>query len=99
MIPPFSEEFNLLPNNTKLARTLSKKLGDVQVSFQNVNRSPSYIFEGSSSFNFGNALDTKKENITVLTAEANNPRFSLMARNISIANYTYFKKFLPDRPI
>jgi hypothetical protein len=76
-----------------LARTLSKKLGDVQVSFQNVNRSPSYIFEGSSSFNFGNALDTKKENITVLTAEANNPRFSLMARNISIANYTYFKNF------
>jgi hypothetical protein len=76
-----------------LARTLNKKFGDVQVSFQNVNRSPSYIYEGSSSFNFGNALDTKKENITVLTAIANNPRFSLMARNISIANYTYFKNF------
>ena len=76
-----------------LARTLNKKFGDVQVSFQNVNRSPSYIYEGNSSFNFGNALDTKKENITVLTAVANNPRFSLMARNISIANYTYFKNF------
>ena len=76
-----------------LTRTLNKKLGDIQVSFQNVNRSPSYIFEGSSSFNFGNTLNTKKENITVLTAMANNPRFSLMARNISIANYTYFKNF------
>jgi hypothetical protein len=76
-----------------LARTLNQKLGDIQVSFQNVNRSPSYIYEGNSSFNFGNNLNTKKENITVLTAVAANPRFSLMARNISIANYTYFKNF------
>jgi hypothetical protein len=76
-----------------LARTLNQKLGDVQVSFQNVNRSPSYIYEGSSSFNFNNNLNTKKENITVLTAIADNPRFTLMARNISIANYTYFKNF------
>jgi hypothetical protein len=76
-----------------LTRTLNKKLGDIQVSFQNVNRSPSYIYEGNSSFNFGNNLNTKKENITVLTAMAANPRFSLMARNISIANYTYFKNF------
>jgi len=76
-----------------LTRTLNQKLGDVRVSFQNVNRSPSYIYEGNSSFNFGNALDTKKENITVLSAMADNPRFTLMARNISIANYTYFKDF------
>jgi len=76
-----------------LARTLNQKLGDVQVSFQNVNRSPSYIYEGNSSFHFGNTLNTKKENITVLMAVANNPRFTLMARNISIANYTYFKNF------
>ncbi|MEO8855329.1 MAG: putative porin [Ginsengibacter sp.] len=76
-----------------LARTLNQKLGDIQVSFENVNRSPSYIYEGSSSFNFGNNLNTKKENITVLTATAINPRFTLMARNISIANYTYFKNF------
>ena len=39
------------------------------------------------------ASDTKKENITVLTAIANNPRFTLMARNISIANFAYFKNF------
>ena len=76
-----------------LTRTLNKKLGDVQVSFQNVNRSPSYIYEGSSSFNFNNNLNTNKENITVLTATANNPRFSLMARNVSITNYSYFKNF------
>ena len=76
-----------------LTRFLNTKLGNVQVTFQNVNRSPSYIFEGSSSFNFNNNLHTKKENITVLSAVANNPRFTLMARNISIANYTYFKNY------
>ncbi len=76
-----------------LARTLNKKLGDVQVTFQNVNRSPSYIYNGSSSFNFANNSLTKKENITALTATAVNPHFTLMARNISIANYTYFKSF------
>ena len=76
-----------------VARTLNQKLGDVQISFQNVNRSPSYIYEGNSSFNFGNNLKTNKENITVLTATAINRRFTLMARNISITNYTYFKNF------
>lgn len=76
-----------------VARNLNKKLGDVQLSFQNVNRSPSYIYEGASDFNFGNNLKTSKENITVITASAINPRFTLMARNISIANYTYFKNF------
>ena len=83
-------DFNI---NANLTRFLNTKLGDVQVSFQNVNRSPSYIFEGNSSFNFKNSLNTKKENITVLTAMANNPKFTLMARNISIANYAYFKDF------
>lgn len=76
-----------------LLRNLNKKLGDVEISFQNVNRSPSYIFEGNSSFNFNNSLNTKKENITVFSAMATNPRFALMARNISIANYTYFKNY------
>ncbi len=76
-----------------LRRTLNQKLGDVQVSFQNVNRSPSYIYEGTSSFNFNGNATTQKENITVLTAAASNPRFTLMARNISITNYAYFKNF------
>ena len=76
-----------------LTRFLNSKLGDVQVTFQNVNRSPSYIFESNSSFNFNNNLNTKKENITVISAESNNPKFTLLARNISIANYTYFTNY------
>jgi hypothetical protein len=76
-----------------LTRFLNQKLGNVQVTFENINRSPSYIFEGSSSFNLGNNLHTKKENITVITAVTNNPKFTLMGRNISITNYTYFKNY------
>ncbi len=76
-----------------LTRFLNSKLGNVQLSFQNVNRSPSYIFNGNSAFNLDSSSITKKENITVISAVANNPRFTLMVRNISIANYTFFKNY------
>ncbi|MDQ6902677.1 MAG: putative porin [Bacteroidota bacterium] len=76
-----------------LTRFLNSKFGNVQLSFQNVNRSPSYIFNGNSAFNLDSSSITKKENITVISAVANNPRFTLMVRNISIANYTFFKNY------
>lgn len=76
-----------------LTRFLNSKLGDVHVTFQNVNRTPSYIFEKSSAFNFDSSNISKKENITVISAEANNPKFTLLARNISITNYTYFSSY------
>ncbi|KAA9037277.1 hypothetical protein FW778_17780 [Ginsengibacter hankyongi] len=76
-----------------LTRFLNPKLGNIQVSFQNVNRSPSYIFNGFSSFDIDNTSLTKKENLTVISALAFNPRFTVMARNISITNYTYLKNY------
>lgn len=76
-----------------LTRFLNKKLGDVHVEFENVNRTPSFIFSGPSSFNFKNDLQTKKENITLLEARADNPKFSLEFRNMSIANYSYFLNY------
>jgi len=76
-----------------LTRFLNPKLGNIQVSFQNVNRSPSYIFDGFSSFDIDNTSLTKKENLTVISAMAFNPRFTIMARNISITNYTYLKNY------
>jgi Putative porin len=76
-----------------LTRQLNAKLGDVQVTFENVNRSPSYIFNGNSAFNLDSSSLTKKENITVISASASNPRFTIMARNISVTNYTYFKDY------
>lgn len=79
--------------NASLTRFLNEKFGNIQIGFQNINRSPSFIFEDQSSFNFKNPPANKKENITVLSAAAENPKFTLWVRNISIANYTYFKNY------
>ncbi|MEO7768650.1 MAG: putative porin, partial [Ferruginibacter sp.] len=69
---------------------LNKRLGNIRLSFNNVNRSPSYIYETGSSFNFGNTGNYKKENITSLKASADNPFFSLAVANYLITNYVYF---------
>ncbi|MEJ7675627.1 MAG: putative porin [Chitinophagaceae bacterium] len=79
--------------NASLTRFLNDKFGNIQVGFQNINRSPSFIFEAQSSFNFKNPSASKKENITFLSATAENPKFTLWFRNIAIANYAYFKNY------
>ncbi|HEV8079371.1 MAG TPA: putative porin [Chitinophagaceae bacterium] len=79
--------------HASLTRFLNEKFGNIQVGFQNINRSPSFIFEDQSSFNFKNSSASKKENITVLTAATENPKFTLWFRNISLTNYTYFKNY------
>ena len=76
-----------------LTRFLNQKFGDVQISFQNINRTPSFIFQELSSFNFKNASLTKKENTIVLSAATENPKFNLTVKNISISNYAYFKNY------
>ncbi len=91
----YATGFNAADYNAyiSLTRFLNQKLGNVQVSFQNLSRSPSYIFNANSSFSLDRYTLAKKENITVFAATAQNPRFTLMARNISITNYTYFKNY------
>ncbi len=79
--------------NASLTRFLNQKFGNIQIGFQNINRSPSFIFEDQSSFNFKNSSASKKENITVISAAADNPKFTIWFRNLSIANYTYFKNY------
>ena len=79
--------------NASLTRFLNQKFGNIQIGFQNINRSPSYIFQDQSSFNFKNPSLSKKENIIVLSAAADNPKFKLWFRNISITNYAYFKNY------
>ncbi|MEO5782355.1 MAG: putative porin, partial [Ginsengibacter sp.] len=79
--------------NASLTRFLNQKFGNIQISFKNINRSPSYIFQDQSSFNFRNRSLSKKENITVISAATDNPKFKLWFRNISITNYAYFKNY------
>jgi hypothetical protein len=73
-----------------LSRYFSKRWGNVNLLFHNINRSPSYIYNSNSSFNFGNSGSLSKENITIIKVAAENPLINLSAANYFITNYTYF---------
>jgi hypothetical protein len=79
--------------NISLGRVLNKKLGDVRIFFNNVNRTPSFIFNNLSTFNFKNNNTYKKENITSFGAVANNSLVTLGFKNYIITNYAYFTNY------
>ena len=76
-----------------IARHLSNKLGDIRLFFKNVNRSPSFIFDKSSNFNFNNPGLTKKENIISFGADAKNSFITLGFKNHLITNLSYFTDY------
>jgi hypothetical protein len=61
--------------------------------FTNVNRTPSFIYNSLSAFNFKNSSITKKENIISFGAEATNPFIGLGFRNHLITNLSYFSDY------
>ena len=76
-----------------IARHLSNKLGDIRLFFKNVNRSPSFIFDNLSNFNFKNPGLTKKENIISFGADAKNSFITLGFKNHLITNLSYFTDY------
>ncbi|MBK7557134.1 MAG: hypothetical protein IPI54_01920 [Chitinophagaceae bacterium] len=77
-----------------ISRRLNRKLGDVHIFFKNVNRSPSFIFDNASNFNFNNNPGlTKKENIISFGADANNPFINIGFKNHLITNLAYFSDY------
>lgn len=76
-----------------LGRHFNKKLGDVVLFFNNVNRTPSFLFDNRSIFNLGNINNYKKINITSFGASAINPLLQLGFTNYLITNYTYFTDY------
>jgi len=76
-----------------LSRYLNKRLGNISLFFQNVNRTPSFIFDNRSAFNLGNANTFNKENITSFGATANNPFISIGFKDHLITNYSYFYNY------
>ncbi|MFL9485025.1 putative porin [Chitinophagaceae bacterium LWZ2-11] len=83
--------------NLSLRRQLSKKLGYLTLGFQNVNKTPSAIFMGSSETDFPIQTHSpfKKENITRLSASYINPRLGLKlgGEYYLMSNYTYSDSF------
>jgi hypothetical protein len=78
-----------------LKRFISKKIGYFQAGFQNVNRTPSFVFDNTSSFNFGGSANFNKENITNIFGSLEQPqfRFKLTGNYSLITNYTYFSDY------
>ena len=76
-----------------IGRHLNNKLGDIRLFFKNVNRSPSFIYDNTSSFNFKNQSLTKKENIISFGADATNKYFNLGFKNHIITNLAYFSDY------
>jgi hypothetical protein len=78
-----------------LKRYISRAFGYAQIGLQNVNRSPSFIFESASSFSFGNQPNFNKENTTRLFGSITNDekRWGLSASYYLLSNYTYFHDY------
>lgn len=79
-----------------LKRLLSKKLGSLEVGFHNINRTPSFIFSGHTSFPVVPIANIKKENTTMLYGRIENSdyNFSLTGEYNLTSNYTFFNNFL-----
>lgn len=79
-----------------LQRLLGKKIGYLQLGFENTSRTPSFIFDNRSSFYLMKTeLNLKKENNTHLFASYFLPnfRFRLTGHYYLITNYTYYRAF------
>jgi hypothetical protein len=76
---------------------IGKKIGYLQLGFENGNRTPSFIFDSRSSFEpiTRNGQDFKKENTTHLFASFQQPksRLQLTADYYLLTNYTYIDSF------
>jgi hypothetical protein len=78
-----------------LRRQLSRKIGSLLLGFQNVNRTPSFVFDPTTNFPVNNRTTYSKENTTRLFAEYNNPKVALRlyGEYFLVNNYSYFDSF------
>jgi hypothetical protein len=82
-----------------LRRFISKKLGALEVAFQNVNRTPSFLYSGNTSFPVKAVANLKKENTTKLSGRLNNADLNLsIAGDYNlVSNYTFFDNFFASK--
>ena len=79
-----------------LQKSLGKKIGILQLAFENVSRTPSFIFDPRSSFYLHNTAENfKKENNTHILATYTLPsfRFRLTGHYYLVTNYTYLTNY------
>lgn len=75
-----------------LKRFIAKKIGYLTVGFENINRTPSFIFNPQSSFIYDGPSNLNKENITHIFSVIDNSYLNLKLTGdyYLISNYTYF---------
>jgi hypothetical protein len=78
-----------------LKRFISKQIGYLQVGFQNVNRTPAYVFDVNSSFYLADPDNFKKENNTVIFGSLDQPhrKLKVYGSYYLVTNYTYFSNY------
>ncbi|MES1220030.1 MAG: putative porin [Bacteroidota bacterium] len=79
-----------------LQRLIGRKLGYLQLGFENVNRSPSFLYNTSSSFYFDDTTKNfNKENTTHFFASYFNPllKMKLSGDYFVVSNYMYVTSF------
>lgn len=83
-----------------LQRYVSRKIGYLQVGFQNVNRTPSSVFDAASPFFYDTLKSSfSKENTTNIFASLDVPYYHLKLKGAYylISNYAYFADYFKER--
>jgi hypothetical protein len=81
-----------------LKRLITRQVGYFQAGFENANRTPAFVFDRSSSFNWDTASTHSgfsKENTTHLFASLEQPQHQLLltASYYLLTNYSYFHDY------
>lgn len=81
--------------HASLQRLIGKRLGYLQVGFENVNSSPSYLYNPNSSFYLDTTKRFNKQNITHFYASYYNPalKLKLTGDYYLVSNYLYVTQF------
>jgi hypothetical protein len=83
-----------------LQRYISREIGYLQVGFQNVNRTPSSLFDAASPFYYDSAKPAfSKENTTNIFASLDQPQhhLTLSGAYYLISNYAYLADYYKER--
>jgi Putative porin len=83
-----------------LRRLISQQIGYFQGGFENVNRTPSFVFNRASSFFYDTVRNTlSKENTTHIFASLDQPRNKLIITGsyYLLSNYTYLTNYYQVR--
>ncbi|HMH24755.1 MAG TPA: putative porin [Puia sp.] len=82
-----------------LKRLLSRKIGFLELGFQNTNRSPSTSFDPNNSLYYDTAKSFSKENITNIFATIERPQSHLRLKGsyYLISNYAYVSNYFREQ--